>query len=67
LIIKVIRDTLKETIKNPDSTDKGYMLRKIAQKVVDENHVLRVVYQESDSEIKIITLYPARRKRYEKN
>jgi hypothetical protein len=42
----------------------GFSGRLIAQAVLDEEHVLRVVYEE-DEEIIVITLYPGRRQRYE--
>ena len=56
-----------DAILNPDSTSIGKVNRKIAQKILDENHVLRVIYEDSEDEILIITLYPGRRKRYEEN
>jgi len=37
----------------------------IAQKVIDDEHVLRVVYEIEGDEIVIVTFYPGRRKRYE--
>jgi hypothetical protein len=39
----------------------------IAQKRLDENLVLRVVYREFNAFILVITLYPGRRSRYEKD
>ena len=42
----------------------GYSGRLIAQGPLDEEHVLRVIYEESD-EITVVTLYPATRERYE--
>ena len=42
----------------------GYSGRLIAQDALDEEHVLRVIYEESD-EITVVTLYPGRRERYE--
>ena len=42
----------------------GYSGRLIAQDSLDEEHVLRVIYEESD-EIMVVTLYPGRRERYE--
>jgi len=37
----------------------------IAQKLISEHHLLRVVFVEESSEIVIITFYPARRDRHE--
>jgi len=60
-------ELIEKTVKTPDSTNKGYGNRLVAQSSLDENHVLRVIYEESDDEIRIITIYPARRKRYEED
>ena len=38
---------------------------RIAQKVVTDTHVLRVVFRTEEEQIVIITFYPGRRKRYE--
>ena len=51
----------------PDNIEKGYKGRLIAQKELDEDHVLRVVYEKEADKIIIITLYPGRKKRYEKD
>lgn len=45
----------------------GYGGRKIAQGPLDESRVLRVVYEEKGDDIIIVTFYPGRRQRYEKN
>lgn len=61
----IIRDTVSDAVKNPDIILPAYRSRKIAQKVIDENHVIRVVFEEFSDKIKIITFYPGKRKRYE--
>jgi hypothetical protein len=38
-----------------------------AQKNFDETHVLRVVYEKKPEKLLIITVYPGRRSRYEKD
>lgn len=35
------------------------------QKQVNSKHLIRVVYEEKDEDVVIVTFYPARRKRYE--
>jgi len=65
--LEIGEDMVKEAITSPDKIDKGYLGRQIAQKKLDENHVLRVVYEDRPDEILVITLYPGRRKRYEKD
>jgi hypothetical protein len=64
--VSIDRDFIVETVRSPDKIaieeDKF-----IAQKRWDENLVLRVVYREFNAFILIITLYPGRRSRYEKD
>ena len=45
--------------------EEGYKGRKIAQKVIDERHVIRIVYEDLPDQVRIITFYPGRRRRYE--
>jgi hypothetical protein len=64
--VSIDPDFVVETVRSPDKIaieeDKF-----IAQKRLDENLVLRVVYREFNAFILIITLYPGRRSRYEKD
>lgn len=57
---------VQQVVTEPDEISKGYGERKIAQKTISPTHLLRVVYEESEEAIVVITFYPARRKRYEK-
>lgn len=65
--IVLTEDFIKEVVTFPEKTDTGYKGRKIAQKRMDDRHVLRVVYEDKAEEVLVITLYPARRYRYEKD
>ena len=56
-------DEVISTISNPDSIYEQERIF-IAQKAVSERHLLRVVYKQ-EKDIVVITLYPARRDRYE--
>jgi hypothetical protein len=56
-----------ETVRSPDKIETGEEDKLIAQKRLNENLVLRVVYREFSAFILIITLYPGRRSRYEKD
>lgn len=56
-----------ETVRSPDKLETGDENKLIAQKSLDINSVLRVVYREFNAFILIITLYSGRRSRYEKN
>lgn len=61
----ISEEIVVDTVLNPDKVDIGRKGRLIAQRVIDERHVLGVVYEEKDNEIVIVTFYPRRRKRYE--
>jgi len=52
-------------IKVPDNISSGFNDRKIAQKKIDEKHSIRVIFEEIENEIIIITFYPVRSGRYE--
>lgn len=60
-------DFILETIRPLDLIEKGENDKKIAQKCLNEKLVLKVVYREFAVFILIITLYPGRRSRHEKN
>lgn len=58
-------DQVKDAVSNPDLVDESRLPLLIAQKSIDQTHVLRVVYrQEGETKI-IITFYPGRNKQFE--
>jgi len=57
-------DMVIGALRKPDRVSAGYHGRRIAHKFMDD-YVLRVVYEEDDV-ITVVTVYPARRERYEK-
>ena len=65
--IDVSKEIVENIVRTPDRTDKGYKDRLIAQKGFDETRVLRVVYETLPDKIYVVTVYPARRSRYEKD
>lgn len=65
--INVSKEIIEDMIRNPDRIDVGYKERLIAQKGFDEIHVLRVVYEVFPDKKYVITVYPGRRSRYEKD
>jgi hypothetical protein len=65
--ISINRNLVIETVRSPDRLETGEDDKLIAQRRLDENLVLRVVYREFNIFILIITLYPGRRSRYEKD
>lgn len=65
--VEISPEIIEKTLKHPDIIEKGYKNRWIAEKRLSESHVLRVVYETADDEIIVITMYPGRRSRYEKD
>lgn len=65
--ITINSDFVIETVRSPDKIEASEENKLTAQKRLDENLVLRVVYREFSAFILIITLYPGRRSRYEKD
>ena len=65
--VDVSRELVENVVRTPDRMDVGYKERLIAQKGLDDTHVLRVVYEALPDRIYIVTLYPGRRTRYEKD
>ena len=61
----VSKEQVIEAIENPEEIDRSRLPLLIAQKKFDKLHVLRVVYKQEESLIKIITFYPGRSKQYE--
>jgi len=63
----VTEDMVRLSLRSPDRVEPARGIRKLAQKALDATHVLRVVYVEAGQDILVITLYPGRRTRYEKD
>ena len=53
-----------EFVKKPDEVVKGREKRLIAHKILGKEYILRVIYEEYEDEIQIITFYRAKKKRY---
>lgn len=64
---EITETNIAEIIDYPDKIEEGFGGRLIAQKVIDAQHVLRVVFETKQNKVLVITLYPGRRIRYEKN
>ena len=61
----VSKKQVRETLQRPEKVEEGFRGRKVAQRRISEKHVLRVVYEEKQKEIGVVTFYPGRRSRYE--
>lgn len=64
---QISEEFVKIAIYDPDRIESSYKGRRVAQKVMSESHVLRVIFEEYPEEIVVITLYPGRRESYEKS
>jgi len=53
------------TVVEPDHVSHARLGRWVAQRALTERHLLRVIYEEWAHERLVITVYPARRSRYE--
>ena len=58
---------VRTTIEQPERLDYSRVPLIIAQRAIDNTHVLRVVYKQEFGVITVITFYPGRKKDYEKN
>jgi hypothetical protein len=65
--LAITQQLVIDALKNPDKIEEKENQKKIAQKSFNQNLVIRVVYQEFAAFILIITVYPGRKNRYEKN
>lgn len=61
----VTKAQVVETLKHPDTIGAGYRGRKIARGPLTQDHLLNVVFAETEAEIIVVTFYPGRRSRYE--
>ena len=63
--IGITKEKVMGTILRPDKVELSYYGRKIAQSALTDTLVLRVVFEERDKNIFVITFYPGERRRYE--
>lgn len=65
--LEVSQGIVENVVKTPDRIEQGYKDRLIAQRGFDETRVLRVVYETLPDKLYVVTVYPGRRSRYEKD
>jgi len=53
---KISKELVIQTLNEPDSVDTGYLGRKISQKILN-GKLIRVIYEETEDEILVITAY----------
>lgn len=57
-------DFVKKSVRKPDSIAKGKFGRMVAQKSLN-GYMLRIIYEQQRSVITVITIYKAKKRRYE--
>ncbi len=62
---KITKEQVKSALNMPENILKGGRGRLIAQRGIDESHMIRVIYEKGEDSIKVITFYPTRRRKYE--
>ena len=63
--IDITEEKTVKTVQDPESVTAGYFGRKIAQSTLTDELSLRVVYEEMNNSILVVTMYPAKKGRYE--
>jgi len=63
--VGITKEKVIEAIKNPEKRVNGYLGRMIAQSSLTDALLLRVIYEEINDEVIVVTIYPGERKRYE--
>jgi hypothetical protein len=63
--VALTKEQVEKAILAPDKVGPARNGRRSAQKDLDAEHLIRVIYEEDDDSIRVITFYPARRSRYE--
>jgi hypothetical protein len=61
----VTKENVIGFLRHPGTVVSGYYGRKIAHVYLKEDLILRIVYEESEQEITVVTVYPGERSRYE--
>ena len=62
--IGVTKEKVIDVVLNPEKVHQGYYGRKVAQSPLSERLVLRVVYEEKDNKLVVVTVYPGEKERY---
>jgi hypothetical protein len=63
--VPVDEEAVIKTVSAPEYVRAGYGGRRVAEAALDEGRVLRVVFVEDADAVTVVTVYPARRGRYD--
>ncbi len=62
---KITREQVKTVVQKPRWVGKSRFGQKTAMNLVDDQHILRVIFDQENGRIKVITFHIARRGKYE--
>lgn len=62
---KITKKQVKIAIQEPRWTGKSRFAQETAMNLIDDFHILRVIFDKKDDKIKVITFHIARRGKYE--
>ena len=62
---KLVKVQVEDAINIPQDIRESTKGLLIAQRAIDETHMIRVIYEKKEDSIRVITFYPTRRRKYE--
>ena len=62
---KIAKGQIEDALNMPENIIEGEKGLLIAQRAIDETHMIRVIYEKKEDSIRVITFYPIRRRKYE--
>ena len=61
---KIAKGQVEDAINMPQDIIESAKGHLIAQRAIDETHMIRVIYEKEEDSIRVITFYPTRRRKY---
>jgi len=61
---KITKRQVEDALNMPENIMEGEGGRLVVQRAIDESHMIRVIYEKKEDSIRVITFYPARRRKY---
>lgn len=62
---KISKLKVSQTIRKPEWLGKSRIGQYAAMSMLDQNHILRIIYDRIGRDVKVITFHPARKDKYE--
>ena len=61
---RLTKEQVEDALNMPQDVTEGEKGRFVVQRAIDATHMIRVIYEKEKDVIRVITFYPARRRRY---